>query len=179
MRQLKFLITLTILAVAFVSLQNKFNFLDITITENSPEVESENKEGEVGDEVENNYVEIYIDDGKSFKVNVELAQTDQERALGLSNRRYLGTYDGMWFVFDKDMDSNPFWMKDCLIPLDIIFVDSSGFIVDIKDNNAPCTEDFCPQIYSSTPYRSVLEVNANFANENGVRVGHSITTHIN
>ena len=78
--------------------------------------------------------------------------------------------------FDEDKEF--FWMKDMLIPLDIIFVDSSGFIVDIKDNNAPCTDSYCPSIPPSTSYRYVLEVNANFCEENRVKVGHSITAHI-
>ena len=107
---------------------------------------------------------------------MEIASDEQEKALGLSNRMYLGTYDGMWFPYDIDV-RHAFWMKDCLIPLDIIFVDSSGFIVDIKDNNAPCTENYCPSITPSASYRSVLEVNANFAEQNGVKVGHSIVIH--
>ena len=175
MKQLKFLITLALITVAFVYLQNKFNFLNISITPNETSNITEQKE-EIAEESGSNYVEIYINDGESIKVSVEIAETEQEKALGLSNRRYLGTYDGMWFEYDNDVN-NPFWMKDCLIPLDIIFVDASGFIVDIKDNNEPCTDTFCPSIYSSAPYRSVLEVNANFANSNGVEVGHSITTH--
>ncbi len=177
MKQLKLLITLGILATAFLYLQSKFNFLGISISENEPKAANSDERGGDTKEIGDNYVEIFIDNGKSIKVNVEFARTDQERALGLSNRKYLGTYDGMWFVFEKDMASNSFWMKDCLIPLDIIFVDSSGFIVDIKDNNAPCTDAYCPMIHSSTPYRYVLEVNANFANSNEVYIGHSITTH--
>lgn len=174
MRQLKFLIALVFLATAFIFLQNKFNFLNISITENK-QGEQVVEQTTVIDESQD-YVEIFTGEGQSVRVNVELAKTDQERALGLSNRKYLGTYDGMWFVFDKDV-TNSFWMKDCLIPLDIIFVDSSGFIVDIKDNNEPCSDSYCPSISSSVSYRSVLEVNANFASSNGVEVGQSITTH--
>lgn len=178
MKQLRFLITLVVIAAGFFYLQDKFNFLDISITPNNGENVENKKEEEKGEEEKEkkDYVEIFMEEGGSVKVNVDLAKTDQERALGLSNRKYLGTYDGMWFVFNED-SSSPFWMKDCLIPLDIIFVDASGFIVDIKDNNAPCTEDYCPSIYPSQPYRGVLEVNANWANDNGVEIGNSITTH--
>jgi len=174
MRQLKFLITLVLLATAFIFLQNKFNFLNISVTENKHENQEQEKTTIVNES--NSYVEIFTGEGQSVRVNVELAKTDQERALGLSNRKYLGTYDGMWFVFNQDV-TNSFWMKDCLIPLDIIFIDSSGFIVDIKDNNEPCSDNYCPSIHSSVPYRNVLEVNANFASSNGVEVGQSITTY--
>ena len=176
--QLKFLVTLVVLVGLFAFLQEKFSFLDISITENSPKVEEqEENNSDNKEEGEKDYVEIYMEEGKSIKVNVEIAKTDIERKNGLSNRQYLGDYDGMWFIFDEDV-KNSFWMKDMLIPLDIIFVDSSGFIVDIKDNNASCTDSYCPNITSSTSYRYVLEVNGNFCEENGVEVGHSITAHI-
>lgn len=173
MRQLKFLITLVLLASAFIYVQNRFNFLNITVTENEPK-----KEEEVSEQSskKQDYVEIHTDQGESITVNVELAKTELERRLGLSNRRYLGSYDGMWFMFESDV-KNTFWMKDCLIPLDIIFVDSSGFIIDIKDNNEPCSENYCPSISPSSSYRNVLEVNANFASSNGIKVGHSIKTY--
>jgi len=178
--QLRFLLILVILVGLFIFLQGKFNFLDISITENSSKVEKQKEEnsGEGSIEEKKDYVEIYMEEGKSVKVNVEVAKTDMERRNGLSNRQYLGDYDGMWFVFDEDV-KNAFWMKDMSMPLDIIFVDSSGFIVDIKDNNAPCTDSYCPSIPPSSTYKYVLEVNANFCEENGVEVGHSITAHIN
>ncbi len=172
MRQLKFLIILVLIASAFIYLQNHFNFLNITVTDNEPQ--KEEKLEQKSDRKD--YVEIYTDEGENLTVNVELAKTETERRLGLSNRKYLGSYDGMWFMFEEDV-SNSFWMKDCLIPLDIIFVDSSGFIVDIKDNNEPCTEKYCPSISPSSPYRNVLEVNANFASNHGIKVGHSIKTY--
>lgn len=176
--QLKFLLILVVLVGLFVFLQEKFSFLDISITENSSKVEEqeENNSDNKG-EGEKDYVEIYMEEGKSIKVNIDVAKTYIDRKNGLSNRQYLGDYDGMWFVFDEDV-RNSFWMKDMLIPLDIIFVDSSGFIVDIKENNAPCTDSYCPSIFPSTSYRYVLEVNENFCQENGVEVGHSITAHI-
>ncbi len=177
--QLKFLVTLVVLVGLFAFLQEKFGFLDISVTDNSPKVEEQEEENsnEKDTAKQKDFVEIYMEEGKSVKVNVEIAKTDIERRNGLSNRQYLGDYDGMWFVFDEDT-KNSFWMKDMLIPLDIIFVDSSGFIVDIKENNAPCTDSYCPSIHSSSSYRYVLEVNANFSAENRVEVGHSITAHI-
>ena len=129
------------------------------------------------DDNEDDYVEIYTREGNVIKVNIDIAKSPQERALGLSYRKYVGSYDGMWFVFEEDTDGG-FWMKDMVIPLDIIFVDSSGFIVDIKENQQICEEDFCPTIKPSKPYRYVLEVNANFCKENGITIGDSIQQHI-
>ena len=166
--QLKFLLTLVVLVGLFLFLQEKFSFLDISITENSSKVEEqkENNSKKESSEEKKDYVDIYMEEGKSVKVNVEVAKTEIERRNGLSNRQYLGDYDGMWFIFDEDV-KNSFWMKDMLIPLDIIFVDSSGFIVDIKDNNAPCTDSYCPSIFPSTSYRYVLEVNGIFVKRMG------------
>lgn len=177
--QLKFLLILIVLVGLFVFLQDRLSFLNISITENTTKTEEkeEDHSEEKVDEVKRDYVEIYMEEGKSVRVNVEVAKTNIARAEGLSNRQYLGDYDGMWFVFDEDV-GNPFWMKDTLIPLDIIFVDSSGFIIDIKDNNAPCTPTYCPSIPASSSYRYVLEVNGNFCEENGVKEGHSVTAHI-
>jgi len=89
----------------------------------------------------------------------------------------LGDYDGMLFVFDEDV-ANPFWMKDMLIPIDIVFVDSQGFIVDIKADEQPCDSTYCPQIYSKDLYRYVLEVNAGFCEENEIEVGYSMVQYL-
>ena len=176
--QIKFLVSLLFIVGLFFFLQEKFHFLDISITQN---VREEQKEEEIEDEKiddnEDDYVEIYTREGNVIKVNIDIAKSPQERALGLSYRKYVGSYDGMWFVFEEDTDGG-FWMKDMVIPLDIIFVDSSGFIVDIKENQQICEEDFCPTIKPSKPYRYVLEVNANFCKENGITIGDSIKQHI-
>lgn len=176
--QIKFLISLVVIVGLFFFLQEKFHFLDISITQNTKEEYQEEKKEEDGNNSkEKNYVEIYTREGNVIKVNTDIAKSPQERALGLSHRKYIGSYDGMWFVFEEDTEG-AFWMKDMLIPLDIIFVDSSGFIVDIKENQQICEEDFCPTIKPSKPYRYVLEVNANFCKENGITIGDSIKQHI-
>jgi hypothetical protein len=69
-------------------------------------------------------------------------------------------------------------MKDTFINLDIIFIDEKGFIVDIKENNEPCSDSYCPQILSSEEYRYVLEVNGEFAKINGIKEGQSVTMHL-
>ena len=176
--QLKLLIVVIAIIAGFLFLQEKFKFLNIiSITDNKPSVEGA-KDGEQSKDDENrNYVEISTGGDRSVRVNVEIAKTPNDRILGLSNRKYLGTYDGMLFIFDE-VTQGSFWMKDMLLPLDIIFFDSDKFVVDIKDNNEPCSENYCPSISPSTMYKYVLEVNANFAHDNGINLGNSMQIHL-
>lgn len=173
--QIKFLLFLVFIVGLFMFLQDRFKFLNISITPNGKNVQEEHEpkqESEKGSQ-QTHFVEISTREESVIKVNVDIADDVQKRALGLSHRKYLGSYDGMWFIFDQDTEGG-FWMKDMLIPLDIIFVDASGFIVDIKADQQPCKEDFCPTITPASKYRYVLEVNSNFCKENAVVVGDSI-----
>lgn len=173
--QIKFLIFLISVVALFMFLQDRFKFLNISITPNAESVKEEQNESQESKQESENipFVEISTREGQVVKVNVDIADDTAKRALGLSHRKYLGSYNGMWFIFDKDTEGG-FWMKDMLIPLDIIFVDSSGFIVDIKEDQQPCKEDSCPTITAVSKYRYVLEVNSNFCKENGVVIGDSI-----
>ena len=80
---------------------------------------------------------IYIETPKG-KVSylAEVARTEESRALGLMYRTSLGQYAGMYFIFDTDVVAG-FWMKNCEIPLDMLFIDSQGIIVDVKENIRP------------------------------------------
>ena len=154
--------------------------MDISITENSSKVEEqkENNSKKESSEEKKDYVDIYMEEGKSVKVNVEVANTEIERRNGLSNRQYLGDYDGMWFVFKEDV-KNPFWMPNMKFPLDIIFVDSKGYIVDIIKQAQPCVSiENCPNLFPDSEYRYVLEVNGNFCSLNKIEEGSSIVQHI-
>jgi len=183
--QLKLLLYIVFIAVAIFYLQDSFGFLDISLVDNE-EVSEEQTEEETDEKTEESpvkevekeqYVEISLEDGEVIKVNVEVADTEALRTLGLSNRRYLGDYDGMLFVFGENVNY-PFWMKDTFINLDIIFIDEKGFIVDIKESNEPCLDSYCPQILSDKEYRYVLEVNGGFAQINGVKEGQSVAMNL-
>jgi uncharacterized protein len=68
-------------------------------------------------------------------------------------------------------------MKNTLIPLDMIFVDSNLKIVDIKENVSPCAQgDECPLYPSQERAQYVLEVNAGFIQENGIKIGDQFAT---
>jgi uncharacterized membrane protein (UPF0127 family) len=62
-------------------------------------------------------------------------------------------------------------MKNTLIPLDMIFVNGSSKIIEIKENVPPCVQDECPTYPSKEPAQYVLEVNAGFVQEKGIKVG--------
>jgi uncharacterized protein len=102
-------------------------------------------------------------------VDVEVADTDDERAVGLMNRESLPDDAGMIFVFPED-HSGGFWMKDTLIPLSIAFADAGGRILRILDME-PCEADPCRIYDPAVSYRSALEVNRGAFSEWGVEEG--------
>lgn len=106
---------------------------------------------------------LFTDDNNQVTHNyiVEVADTEETRENGLSGRETLESGHGMLFVFDSTT-TDPFWMKDTLIPLDIIFIDENNVIIDIATNMQPCTEDTeCPEYSPPSAYKYVLEINAN------------------
>jgi uncharacterized protein len=104
-------------------------------------------------------------------VYIEIADDPQERNRGLMFRKSLESNSGMLFVFE-DTANRSFWMKNTLIPLDMIFIDNNLRIVDIKQNVQPCLhENPCPSYPSIKPAKYVLEVNAGFVQQNNIKVG--------
>jgi YVTN family beta-propeller protein len=101
---------------------------------------------------------------------VEVPDDREEHARGLMFRNHLPWNAGMLFAFN-DEEHRSFWMKNTLIPLDMIFVDSSSKIIDIKENVPPCEQEECPNYPSGEPAQYVLEVNAGFVQEKGVKIG--------
>jgi len=175
--QLKLLLYIIFIAGIFYFIQNKFNLFDISFIEDI-KIEKFFKESEKSEDVQEEFadLQIAVGDGKMVNLKVEIADSNEERALGLSHRKYLGDYEGMYFVFDQNTGTS-FWMKDMLIPLDIIFVDETGFIVDIKEAQQPCSSA-CPSVFSSTTYRYVLEVNSGFCSTNGVKIGNGVLVNL-
>jgi uncharacterized membrane protein (UPF0127 family) len=100
-------------------------------------------------------------------VDVEVAAASAKRELGLMFRRHLDEAAGMIFLF-KQPQHLTFWMKNTLIPLDMIFADSDGRIVGIVENAAPLSESIDAVDGDS---RYVLEVNGGFCKRHGVIAG--------
>lgn len=95
---------------------------------------------------------IYIDD---IKYKVSLAITDEEQKKGLQGVEKLSKYEGMLFMYSKPQKVE-YWMKDCLIDLDLVFIDEDGEVISVKKGEAG-NED----LISENNVKYVLEVNAN------------------
>jgi uncharacterized membrane protein (UPF0127 family) len=101
---------------------------------------------------------------------VELARNDAERAQGLMFRKELPEGRGMLFDFQRDQEVS-FWMKNTLIPLDMIFIRSDGRILRIAENTEPLSER---QVPSGGPVRAVLEVIGGTAKKLGIEPGDKV-----
>ncbi len=112
--------------------------------------------------------------GEKTTLTVEIASTPEERRKGLMGRESLPEGHGVWFVFPEDVQ-DPFWMKDTLISLDIIFVDSDKKVVDFFENTIPKSESL---LTPRKPYRTVLEVNTGFAKAHQLTSGDTISLQV-
>ena len=107
-------------------------------------------------------------------VYVEIADEPHELNQGLMFRENLESNRGMFFVFDDERILS-FWMKNTLIPLDMLFIGTDFRIVDIKENIPPCKEDPCPSYPSKKPAKYVLEVNAGFTLKNDIKIDDQVS----
>lgn len=113
---------------------------------------------------------IRLPEGDSLRIDIELAQSEQETNQGLMFRTEMGAREGMLFIFDG-MEERSFWMKNTIIPLDIIFVDDRYEIVSIKANTKPFSQ---APVRSEAPAQYVVEVNAGFSQQHGLSVGDRV-----
>ncbi len=104
--------------------------------------------------------------------NCELADTTEERQEGLMNRESLDNDTGMLFVFESPITVS-FWMKDTLIPLDIIFINATGYVVNIEEADPePGINDALLTRYPSNgPVLYVLEINQGISAAEGIVPG--------
>ena len=100
-------------------------------------------------------------------VRVELARTAQERGRGLMFREQLDADAGMLFLYENETIQR-FWMRNTLIPLDMIFISADHRVVGVVENAEPQT-DTLRQVEQPSQY--VLEVNGGFAAANGIAAG--------
>lgn len=108
--------------------------------------------------------------GSSLTVAVELARTDEERSRGMMHRRELAPEAGMLFIFSEN-EPRAFWMKNTLLPLDMLFIDDGGRVVGLIERAEPLTTS--PRD-PGVPSRYVLEVNGGWAARHGVRPGDRV-----
>jgi uncharacterized membrane protein (UPF0127 family) len=110
-------------------------------------------------------------DGKKIvSIDIEIADNDKKREIGLMGRPVMDELQGMLFVFEQEHMAS-FWMKNTILPLDMIFVNKTGEIVTICRNTTPFSE----QSYSATAFTLfVVEVNAGFTDKYGIKEGDTI-----
>ena len=101
---------------------------------------------------------------------VEVARTEEQRQKGLMFRERMDKKEGVFFVFEKE-DVYPFWMKNTLIPLDIIWIDKDFKVVFIFKNAQPCQKDPCPVLDPKISATYVLEINAGLVDDLDIRFG--------
>lgn len=131
---------------------------------------SPTKPGTSGDGMPVAVVKVVSSSGAERFVNAEVALTPSQQETGLMNRASMADDAGMLFVFGAER-SLSFWMKNTLISLDMIFIDSSKTIVDINQNAIPLSET---PFTSRAPAKYVLEVNGGYCARNNVQIGNSV-----
>jgi uncharacterized membrane protein (UPF0127 family) len=90
-------------------------------------------------------------------------------------RERVGPDEGMLFIFPQPQPQS-FWMKNCRVALDMIFLDESFRVVEIAHEQQPCPEDGpCPSVASLRYSRYVLEVAGGVARKHGLALGDRIT----
>lgn len=103
------------------------------------------------------------------RFSVEFATDDASRVHGLMMRSTLPADHGMLFVF-PDTAPRAFWMKNTLIPLDILYFDTDRRLVSMQLDVPPCKTDPCSTYPSSAAARYVLELSAGTAHRIGARM---------
>ncbi|UOA27530.1 DUF192 domain-containing protein [Pseudosulfitobacter sp. DSM 107133] len=114
-------------------------------------------------------VELRGDWGQA-RFNVEIADTDAERAKGLMHRTKMAQSAGMLFVYDRPR-SMSFWMRNTLIPLDMLFIDAQGVVQNIHRNAIPLDET---PIFGGENMLAALEINGGLAARLGITTGTQV-----
>jgi uncharacterized protein len=104
------------------------------------------------------------------RIEAQLAQTPEQRQIGLMWRKSMPAHEGMLFVFEQ-ASQQCFWMKNTLLPLTAAFVDDDGTIVNLEDMKPQTTNPHC----SVKPVRYVLEMNQGWFAKKNIKAGAKIS----
>ena len=123
---------------------------------------------------------VYLDSSKIRRIcindncfKVEIADNQASRETGLMNRESLELNQGMLFVFE-DNSQHGFWMKNTLIPLDMIWISENKEIVAIKKDAQPCLTEDCLVIVPKADSKYVLEINSNLSEQLEFKLGDKV-----
>lgn len=103
-------------------------------------------------------------------IDAQVAQTPEQRAIGLMHRREMPVKEGMLFVFEQPA-TQCFWMKNTLLPLTAAFVADDGRVVNLADMKPQNLESHC----STEPVRFVLEMNQGWFAKRGLKAGSRLS----
>ena len=109
-------------------------------------------------------------DGASYRFTVKLADTNETRARGLMFVETMPRFEGMLFVYETPQRAT-FWMRNTLIPLDMIFIDPTGVVRNIHDNAVPLSEEI---IDGGTGIQYVLEINGGLSERLRLKQGMEV-----
>lgn len=102
--------------------------------------------------------------------DIEIADNEYETQTGLMNRKSMKDSNAMLFIF-PNMQPRSFYMKNTLIPLDIIYLDNNNTIVSIQENAKPLDETSLP---SGSPAQYVLEINGGLSQQLQIEIGNTM-----
>ncbi len=106
-------------------------------------------------------------EGGAARFTIEVADDAEERAQGLMNRPEMALFHGMLFVYDAPQPV-AFWMKDTMIPLDMLFADATGTVQRVQAMAEPYSTDGIP---GGDAIQYVLEINGGLAEDLGLAPG--------
>ena len=104
-----------------------------------------------------------------YQIESQVAQTPEQRSIGLMFRSEMPAHEGMLFVFEQP-STQCFWMKNTLLPLTAAFVADDGTIVNLADMKPQTTDAHC----SEQPVRWVLEMNQGWFAKRGIKAGFKL-----
>jgi len=111
---------------------------------------------------------------QKIRIGIEIAKTLEEKMKGLMGREQLKEGNGMLFTYDEPLKPS-FWMKNTLIPLDMIFIDTQGVIQFIAQNVQPCKDQNpCPTTTPPVFVQYVLEVPGGYTKKQGIGEGDGV-----
>lgn len=121
------------------------------------------------EEKDTKFVKVFVG---HIMILAETAETPAERELGLGGRENLAENHGMLFIFDIP-DYYGFWMKDTLVPLDMIWIDQNKKVIDIKQDVLPTT--FPEVFYPKERALYVLETRAGAVQSGQINIGDLVS----
>ncbi len=113
---------------------------------------------------------IVTSSGETYVITIELAETHEQRAQGLMFREELAPMAGMLFIYPRSQVPQ-MWMRNTLIPLDMLFLDEEGNVIATANNAVPLSEAI---ISPGVPARAVLELPGDAIERLGIKPGDQV-----